>query len=127
MGDNLRRFDAGMKCCGIDGSIPIVVPMRWNGDTPMIMMTETSLPRLGHSPSACSFTAIATTARGSTAPLAATCSAASKSARIRKAAASRDGGLAVERARSSLLAPKDVRSVDPPTGVQSPTRATRIR
>jgi len=47
VGDDLWRFDAGMKCCGIDGSIPIVVPMRWNGDTPMIMMTETSLPRLG--------------------------------------------------------------------------------
>ena len=40
-------FDPCHPCCGIDGSIPIVVPMRWNGDTPMIMMTETSLPRLG--------------------------------------------------------------------------------
>ena len=47
VGDNLWRFNAGMSCCGVDGTIPIVVPMRWNGDTPMIMMTDTSLPRLG--------------------------------------------------------------------------------
>jgi hypothetical protein len=47
VGDNLWRFNAGMKCCGVNGTIPIVVPMRWNGDTPMIMMTDTSLPRLG--------------------------------------------------------------------------------
>jgi hypothetical protein len=47
VGDNLWRFNAGTKCCGVNGTIPIVVPMRWNGDTPMIMMTDTSLPRLG--------------------------------------------------------------------------------
>ncbi len=47
IGDNLWRFNASMHCCGVNGTIPIVVPMRWNGDTPMIVMTDTSLPRLG--------------------------------------------------------------------------------
>jgi hypothetical protein len=47
VGDNLWRFNAGMQCCGVNGVIPIVVPMQWNGDTPMIMMTDTSLPGLG--------------------------------------------------------------------------------
>jgi hypothetical protein len=37
-----------MNCCGVDGAtIPIVLPMRWNGDTPMIMMTDTSIPGVG--------------------------------------------------------------------------------
>ncbi len=45
VGDNLWRFNA--QCCGVDGAIPIVVPMRFNGDTPVIMMTGTSLPGLG--------------------------------------------------------------------------------
>jgi hypothetical protein len=48
VGEDLWRFNASMTCCGLDGSvIPIVVPMRWNGDTPMIMMTETGLPGIG--------------------------------------------------------------------------------
>ena len=47
VGDDLWRFNAGMQCCGVEGVIPIVVPMRWNGDTPTIMMTDTSLPGLG--------------------------------------------------------------------------------
>ena len=47
VGDDLWKFNAGMKCCGVNGVIPIVVPMQWNGDTPMIMMTDTSLPGLG--------------------------------------------------------------------------------
>jgi hypothetical protein len=47
VGDNLWRFNAGMQCCGVHGVIPVVVPMRWTGDTPMIMMTDTSLPGLG--------------------------------------------------------------------------------
>jgi hypothetical protein len=47
VGDNLWRFNARMDCCGITGAIPIVVPMRFNGDTPMIMMTDTSLPGIG--------------------------------------------------------------------------------
>lgn len=48
VGDDLWRFNARMDCCGLDGStVPIVVPMRWVGDTPVIMMTDTSLPGIG--------------------------------------------------------------------------------
>jgi len=48
VGDDLWRFNASMSCCGLDGkTLPIVVPMRWSGDTPMIMMTDTSLPGIG--------------------------------------------------------------------------------
>ena len=47
VGTDLWRFNASMQCCGVNGAVPVVVPMRWNGDTPMIMMTETSLPGLG--------------------------------------------------------------------------------
>jgi hypothetical protein len=47
VGENLWRFNASMQCCGVHATIPVVVPMRWNGDTPMIMMTDTSLPGLG--------------------------------------------------------------------------------
>lgn len=47
VGDNWWRFNAGMHCCGVDGAIPVVVPMQWSGDTPMISMTDTSLPGLG--------------------------------------------------------------------------------
>jgi hypothetical protein len=47
VGDNLWRFNASLHCCGVDGVIPVAVPMRWHGDTPMIMMTDTSLPGLG--------------------------------------------------------------------------------
>ena len=47
VGDNLWRFNTGMQCCGVKGAIPVTVPMRWNGDTPMITMTDTSVPGLG--------------------------------------------------------------------------------
>ena len=47
VGTDLWRFNAKMQCCGVNGAIPVVVPMRWSGDTPMIMMTDTSLPGLG--------------------------------------------------------------------------------
>lgn len=45
VGDDLWRFNA--RCCGVNGAVPIVVPMRFNADTPMIMMTETGLPGIG--------------------------------------------------------------------------------
>lgn len=45
VGDDLWRFNS--KCCGLNGAVPFVVPMRFNGDTPMILMTETSLPGMG--------------------------------------------------------------------------------
>jgi hypothetical protein len=49
VGDDLWRFNAGMDCCGMagKGTLPIVVPMRFIGDTPVIMMTDTSLPGIG--------------------------------------------------------------------------------
>jgi hypothetical protein len=47
VGENLWRFNANMQCCGVNGDIPVVVPLRWVGDTPMIMMTDTTLPGLG--------------------------------------------------------------------------------
>jgi hypothetical protein len=48
IGDDLWRFNASMDCCGLDGSaIPIAVPMRFVGDTPVIMMTDTELPGVG--------------------------------------------------------------------------------
>jgi hypothetical protein len=47
VGENLWRFNASMDCCGVNGEIPVVVPMQWIGDTPMIMMTDTTLPGLG--------------------------------------------------------------------------------
>ena len=47
VGPDLWRFNAKMDCCGVTGAIPVVVPMRWIGDTPVIMMTDTSLPAVG--------------------------------------------------------------------------------
>jgi hypothetical protein len=47
VGDDLWRFNASMTCCGVNGVIPIVIPMRFVGDTAMIMMTDTSLPGIG--------------------------------------------------------------------------------
>ena len=48
VGDDQWRFNASMNCCGINGAaLPIVEPMRWIGDTSVIMMTDTSLPGVG--------------------------------------------------------------------------------
>lgn len=48
VGTDLWRFNAKISCCGLSGAaIPIAVPMRFVGDTPMIMMTDTSLPGIG--------------------------------------------------------------------------------
>ncbi len=48
LGADLWRFNARMDCCGVNGAtLPIAVPMRWHGDTPMIMMTDTSIPGVG--------------------------------------------------------------------------------
>jgi hypothetical protein len=49
VGEDLWRFNARMTCCGMaeSGAIPIVVPMRWVADTPVIMMTDSSLPGIG--------------------------------------------------------------------------------
>src|SRR5262245_58425771 len=47
VGTDLWRFNATMQCCGVNGALPIVVPMRWVGDTPVIMMTDMTLPGVG--------------------------------------------------------------------------------
>lgn len=48
VGEDQWRFNASMDCCGVNGAtLPIVVPMRFVGDTPMILMTDTSLPGIG--------------------------------------------------------------------------------
>jgi hypothetical protein len=49
VGEGSWRFNARMDCCGAAGQsgIPIVVPMHFVGDTPVIMMTDTSLPGIG--------------------------------------------------------------------------------
>jgi hypothetical protein len=49
VGENSWRFNAKMDCCGAAGQsgLPIVVPMHFVGDTPVIMMTDTNLPGIG--------------------------------------------------------------------------------
>ena len=41
------RFDARVKYGSVDATLPIVVPMVWAGDTPMIMITDFTIPGLG--------------------------------------------------------------------------------
>ena len=47
VGDGLWRFSARLVHEGIDVTMPIVVPMQWHGDTPVITMTDYSIPGLG--------------------------------------------------------------------------------
>ena len=47
VGEGQWRFNVVMHCCGVDGAIPVVVPMQWNGDTPMVTLTDATLPGLG--------------------------------------------------------------------------------
>ena len=49
VGENSWQFNAKMDCCGAAGQsgLPIVVPMHFVGDTPVITMTGTSLPGIG--------------------------------------------------------------------------------
>ena len=47
IGDNLWRFNARMRHDTFDVTVPVAVPLRWIGDTPVIMMTDTTIPGLG--------------------------------------------------------------------------------
>jgi hypothetical protein len=47
VGDDLWRFNARMVHEGTDVTLPFVVPMRWIGDTPVVMLTDYSIPSLG--------------------------------------------------------------------------------
>ena len=49
VGDDLWRFNAKIGLRGGTAVIPVVVPMRWVGDTPMIMMTKTTVPGMSGS------------------------------------------------------------------------------
>lgn len=45
IGDDVWQFRAIVG--GDDSVIPVVVPMRWVGETPMVMMTDATLPGMG--------------------------------------------------------------------------------
>jgi hypothetical protein len=47
VGDELWRFNARMVHEGTDVTLPIVVPMKWMNDTPVVMLTDYSIPTLG--------------------------------------------------------------------------------
>jgi hypothetical protein len=47
VGDDRWRFNARMRYGNTDATVPIVVPLRFVGDTPMISMTELTIPTLG--------------------------------------------------------------------------------
>jgi hypothetical protein len=47
VGDNLWRFNARIRYGSVDVTLPIVVTMRWAGDTPMITITDFTIPRMG--------------------------------------------------------------------------------
>jgi hypothetical protein len=41
------RFNMRMRHSGIDVTLPVVLPLTWVGDTPMINITDFSIPTLG--------------------------------------------------------------------------------
>ena len=41
------RFDARVKYGRVDVTLPVVVPIVWAGDTPMVSITNFSIPGLG--------------------------------------------------------------------------------
>ena len=41
------RFDARVKYGRVDVTLPVVVPLVWAGDTPMVSITNFSIPGLG--------------------------------------------------------------------------------
>jgi len=45
--DNLWIFTTRVKYGKLDTKLPITVPMEWAGDTPMVTLTNASLPGLG--------------------------------------------------------------------------------
>lgn len=45
--DDLWRFDVHIKYGNVDKTMPIAVPVRWAGDTPVITLTKTAIPELG--------------------------------------------------------------------------------
>jgi hypothetical protein len=47
VGENLWRFNARMVHDDIDVTLPIAVPMKWLDDTPVVMLTDYTIPTLG--------------------------------------------------------------------------------
>jgi hypothetical protein len=47
VGDDLWRFNARMRYGDTDVTVPVVVPMRFLGETPMISLTDLTIPTLG--------------------------------------------------------------------------------
>ena len=47
VGTDRWRFNARLQYGNVDVTLPITLPMRWVDDTPMITMTDVSLPALG--------------------------------------------------------------------------------
>jgi hypothetical protein len=47
IGDDLWRFNARMRYGKVDTTLPVAVTMRWIGDTPMITITDLTIPTLG--------------------------------------------------------------------------------
>lgn len=47
VGDDLWRFNARMVHGTTDVTLPFVVPMKWLDDTPMVTLTDYSIPTLG--------------------------------------------------------------------------------
>ena len=47
VGDDQWQFNARMRYGRVDVTLPVTVTMRWIGDTPMITITDFSIPSLG--------------------------------------------------------------------------------
>ena len=47
VGDDQWRFNARIRYGSIDTSLPIVVTMKWAGDTPTITLTDFTIPSMG--------------------------------------------------------------------------------
>ncbi|MDE0828448.1 MAG: hypothetical protein OSB03_04545 [Vicinamibacterales bacterium] len=45
--DDQWRFDVHMVYGSVDVTLPVVVPIAWAGDTPMVTITDFSIPTLG--------------------------------------------------------------------------------
>ena len=47
IGPDAWRFNARIKYGSVDVQLPLVLPLHWAGDTPMITMTDVTIPALG--------------------------------------------------------------------------------
>ena len=47
VGDDRWRFDVHMIYGSVDATLPVVVPIVWAGDTPMVSITDLTIPTLG--------------------------------------------------------------------------------